>query len=95
MNDDLEKPFYNSMEAYQMEQKSDSQLIEETHSTVIELKTVLLGIPGTSNGGLVKQVNDVSKSHGRLKRNFWILVGILIGSGLLGTGLYTLLLGIR
>ena len=76
-----------------MTQKTQRQMIEETHGTVIELKTVILGVPGTANGGLVKQVNDVSKSHGKLKRNFWILVGLLIGSGILGSGIYGLLLG--
>jgi len=81
-----ETVFYNSLEAY-MAEKSDRQLFEETHSTVIELKTVLLGVSGTSNGGLVKQVNDVCKSHGRLKRNFYLLLGILAGSGIIGVGI--------
>lgn len=90
MNDDFEAAFYNSLEAYQME-KTDRQLMEETHGTVTELKTVLLGVPGTSNGGLVKQVNDVSKSHSRLKRNFWLLCGVLIGSGLLSGGIWAIL----
>lgn len=83
-------------------EKSDRQLLEETHGSVIELKTVILGISGTADKGLVGKVNDVShkvnnvvKNHSKLSRNFWILVGILIGSGLLGTGIYTLLLGIR
>lgn len=78
-----------------MVEKSDRQLLEETNVIVIELKTVLLGVSGTSNGGLVKQVNDVSKSHGRLKRNFWILVGVLIGvyaliGILLGSGTFSI-----
>lgn len=73
--------------------KTNRQLIEETHETVIELKTVILGVPGTSNGGLVKQVNEISKSNNRLRRNFWILVGLLIGSGIIGTGVWRLIIG--
>ena len=72
-------------------EKSDRQLIEETHGTVVELKTVILGIPGTADKGLVGKVNDVCKNHRKLSRNFWILIGILIGSGLLGSGIYKLL----
>jgi len=81
-----------------MAEKSQKQLIQETHETVIQLSTVLLGVQGTANGGLVKDVKDVkvsvnelSKAHGKLKRNFWLLVGMLAGSGVLGSGIYSLL----
>lgn len=73
-----------------MEEKSDSQLIKETHVSVIELKTVLLGIPGTADKGLVGKVNDVVRGHRKLSKNFWILVGTLIGTGILGGGIYTI-----
>ncbi len=71
--------------------RTQKELVQEIH-------TVLLGVPGTENGGLVQEVKDVKtdvkelgKSHGKLKRNFWILVGALIGSGAIGSGIYNLL----
>lgn len=69
--------------------KSDRELLEETHGTVIELKTVMLGVPGTADKGLAGAVASVTKGHRRLNERFWILVGILIGTGIVGTG-YTL-----
>ena len=81
-----------------MNEKTQRQIIQETHDAVLELKTSMVGIPGTSNGGLVKhvddveeRVNDLGSSHGKLKRNFWLLIGILIGSGVLGGGIYGIL----
>ena len=81
-----------------MTEKTQKQLIQETHESVGQLTTVLLGVPGTQNGGLVKEVKDVKldikelgRSHGKLKRNFWLLIGILIGSGVVGSGIYSLL----
>jgi len=81
-----------------MTEKTQKQLIQETHETVVQLSTVLLGVQGTANGGLVKEVKDVkvsvnelAKSHSKLKRNFWVLIGILVGSGALGGGIYGLI----
>jgi len=80
-----------------MTEKTQKQLIQETHETVVQLSTVLLGVQGTANGGLVKEVKDVkvsvnelAKSHSKLKRNF-VLIGILVGSGALGGGIYGLI----
>jgi len=64
------------------------ELIYEIHKTVIEVRTVLLGAPDTQNGGLVEKVNEIGNSHYRLKRNFYILIGVLVGSGVLGINLW-------
>ena len=79
-----------------MTEKTQRQLVQETHQGVTELKTVLLGVPGTEDTGLCGEVkavkltvNGVAKSHGKLKRNFWLLVGTLVGSGVIGGSLYT------
>jgi len=81
-----------------MAEKTQEELIQETHETVIQLNTVLLGVQGTANGGLVKEVKDIKvnvsqlgRSVGKLKRNFWLLIGVLVGSGVLGSGIYSLL----
>lgn len=83
-----------------MVDKTQREMIHEIHKATIQLNTVLLGVAGTENGGLVQEVKDVKtdvkelgKSHGKLKRNFWILVGALLGSGAIGTGVYNLLGG--
>jgi len=83
-----------------MTEKSQEQLIKETHKTVIQLSTVLLGVPGTGDKGIVGEVKDnrvaingIAKSHNKLKRNFWILVASLVGSGAIGSGIYNMLNG--
>ncbi len=48
------------------------------------LHTLLLGANGAE--GLVDEVKSLARGHGRLKRNFWMLTGILVGSGIIGTG---------
>ncbi len=67
---------------------------------VQELYTTLLGVPGTEEKGLVRDVKDsfkeiqkVNRKHDKLSRNFWILVGILSGSGILGANLSGLIGG--
>ncbi len=81
-----------------MAEKTQKQMIQEIHGTVIEQRTVLLGVPGTSDGGLVKEVlnnkkemRDIGKSHGKLKRTVWRMIGMLVGSGVIGGGTYSLL----
>ena len=81
-------------------EKTQKQMIRETNEAVITLTTVLLGVPDTEETGLVGEVKEVKlninaldKSHSKLKRNFYLLVGTLVGSGAIGSGIYTLLNG--
>lgn len=67
--------------------KSQRQLIGEIH-------TVLLGVEGTADRGLVGTVEEVVKTQAeqgkcmsKIKRNFWMLVAFLIGSGVLSASL--------
>lgn len=62
----------------------DIDQIHVTHDTVVQLKTILVGVNG--NPGLCKQVDDLSSGHSSLKKSFWTLVGILVGGGALGGG---------
>ena len=55
------------------------------------LHTVLLGANGAE--GLVEEVRSIAKGYGKLKRNFWTLVGILIGSGIIGGSVAGLMSG--
>ncbi len=64
-------------------------IIQETHDTVIELKVVLLGKNG--DPGLCKKVEQITEDHYKLKRNFWILVGLLVGSGAIAGSVFELM----
>lgn len=73
-----------------------SKQISETHDIALELKTVLLG--KNSDKGLVGKVSEscdkleeIEKDHNKLKRQFWLVVGLLVGSGVLGGGIYGLI----
>ena len=67
----------------------DSQNDIKREQTVIH--TVLLGANGAE--GLVEEVKSIAKGYGKLKRNFWMLVGILVGSGVIGGSVFGLLSG--
>lgn len=77
-----------------MSGKTQKQLIQEVHQG-------MYGVPGTDDRGLMGdmrdmrgRINGLGTSHGRLKRNFWILVGILTGLGVLGGSTYGWMNGI-
>ena len=80
--------------------KTQKEMIQETLQTVIQLSTVLLGVPDTEDTGLVGEIKDLkinhislNKKHNKLSRNFWILISALVGSGGLGSSIYGLLSG--
>jgi hypothetical protein len=68
--------------------KDDLNAIHETHDTIIELKTVLLGTNGDAGlcGDVKKQGEKLERTHTTL----WILIGILAGSGVLTAGIYAI-----
>ena len=81
-----------------MNTKTQRQFIEEIYQTVTQLSTVLLGVPDTEDTGLVGEVKEIKlnfnllcKSHSKLKRNFYIVVATLLASGVLGTGIWSLI----
>ncbi len=53
----------------------------------------MLGVPDTDDSGLVGLVNYLVKDHSKLKRNFWILVAFLVGSGVIVTSVVGILNG--
>jgi len=69
--------------------EAEKKAIQETHDTVIQLKTILIGVNGDE--GLVGEIKDLHRNHNKLKQSFWTLVGILVGSGFIGGGLWGLL----
>lgn len=76
-----------------MSDKTQKQIIQETHDDMVEVKTVLLGVPNTDEKGLVGEVRDIklnvrsnTKSIGKIK----VILAVIIGSGALGTGIWQL-----
>jgi len=61
--------------------KDERKKLDETHDTVNKLKTTLVGMNGDE--GLVGDFKKVAESHYKLRRNFYLLLGVLIGSGIL------------
>lgn len=60
-----------------------------------QVATVLLGVPDSGDDGLVGKVNEACESaknlaekHDKLNTRFWILVGILVGSGVIGGSIW-------
>jgi len=76
-------------------------LLEETHDCMVKLNTVLLGVPGTGDSGLVGEVkqiktdvNEVYKKHRKLSLRVWILIIVLASSGIISVGEVTELINL-
>ncbi len=67
--------------------------LKQISKDVIEIKTVLLGVPNSEDSGLVGDLKDLRTRHNKLSQKFWILVAFLAGSGVLGAGIWGLFSG--
>jgi len=65
--------------------KEEKDLLTKTHDKVTELTAILLGSRG--DNGLIGDVKRLANSQNKLKRNFWLLIGVLIGSGVISAGI--------
>lgn len=77
-----------------MNEQERDNMIQETHETVTELRSAVIGVNG--KGGLIDKVEEVCVDHAKLKNKVTLLIGILAGSGALtGTtvGLINLISG--
>jgi len=72
---------------FEKEQISLDDKLDGIQKTVTEIATVLIGIPGTQEGGLVEKVKCNSN---RIRRVELIVAGIL-GSGALGGGIWSII----
>ena len=73
--------------------KTNRVLIEEIHTTVVQLKTVLVGVAGTDDKGLVGEVREnkaysstLAEKHRKLSLRVWILISTLVASGIVRAG---------
>lgn len=69
-----------------MAEKSQKEMIQETHKTVVQISTVLLGVPNTADKGVVGQVKNNTKKITRLQ----ITIAAIVGSGIVGGGIFKL-----
>ncbi len=65
--------------------------IAPVKETTTILRTKLLGANGNDEGGLCGDVKYLLQDHSKLKRNFYILLAFLLGSGVLGVGIWQFL----
>ena len=75
----------------------ERQQIAETHDTVVQIKTVLLGANGDEGlcgdfKALAKRHNEdmitTNVRHHKLAMRFWLALGLAIGSGIISVGLH-------
>lgn len=74
--------------------------LETVDRKLERIATCLVGIPNTGDTGLVGKVNYMEQRQtcfdqglNRLKRHFWMLVAMLVGSGVLAGSVVTLITG--
>jgi len=61
---------------------------EELMTKVNSIHQGLYGVPGTDDKGLCGEVKRLAEEQSKLKRYFWTLVGVLVGSGVIGAGIW-------
>jgi len=65
-----------------------NEVLESQGRMLVEIRSVLLGVPDTDDRGLCGEVKEVSASHYSLRKSFWMLVAFLLGTGVLtGVGI--------
>ena len=80
-----------------MASKTQEQMIQEIYESVTTLTTVLLGVPGTDETGLVGEVKQVKynakvqwENYNRLSTSVWLLWGIVLAVAVIASGIVTL-----
>ena len=58
---------------------------------ILEIHQGLYGVPNTPDDGMCGTVKENGKELFKLKRTVWTLIGVLVGTGILGSSLYTFL----
>ena len=62
--------------------------VSEIKDMVREIRTVLLGVPESTECGLCGEVKELAKSHYDLKKTVYTVIAFLVGSGVLtGAGI--------
>jgi len=80
--------------------KADRELLQATHDASILALALIKGTNGT--GGIASHVDEhdhelehvhgrideSDQRHNKLSKNFWMLVGVLVGSGVIGGSIW-------
>lgn len=77
----MKPPFYESEEEYQIHWRKTMAFTKDDQEKLTAVHTVLIGTDGVP--GLAKRFEDLARSHYKLKKYFWTLVGFLIGAGVI------------
>jgi len=67
-----------------------SKLLKSIDKKLTRIEQAFFGIEGTEDNGMLGEFNTLRNSHYTLRTRFYILVAFLIGSGLLGGGIWWL-----
>ena len=65
--------------------------INPVKTAMASMKTTLIGEDGQEEGGLCGRVQYLAQDHSTLKRQFWILVSFLVGSGVITVSVFSAL----
>ena len=65
--------------------------LEQIDSKTDKIYQGLYGVPGTDDKGMCGQLKAVEEGHATLNRNFWVLVALLVGLGIIGGGVWGLI----
>jgi hypothetical protein len=74
------------------------KLIRELHDAICQLHDAIIGIDG--QGGILRRlevlekadrIDRLERNYAKLNRNFWSLVALLVGLGIISGGLWGLL----
>ncbi len=67
-----------------MTEKEQAKLLQDTHDTVIEIRTILLG--SEQNPGLCHRFHELEEDYVKFKRNVMVVMAFLVGSGAISIG---------
>jgi hypothetical protein len=73
--------------------KTPEEFVRVAYPLLQQVHQGMYGVPDTDEKGLCGKVEAQGKELFSLKRAFWTLVGILVGSGVLGVGAYGIIKG--
>jgi len=68
---------------YRVDQVALNGQLDRIEIKLERLTTVMLGVPDSDDKGVVGKVNATCDKVDKLSKSFWVLVGILGGSGAL------------
>jgi len=66
----------------------ENEQLDRIEKKLEQVATVLLGVPDTDDGGLVEKVKENCQKVDQVNNRLWILIGLLVGSGVIGGSIW-------